>query len=97
MSQTLDEIFQLVEKLNENELHTVYHFVGEKLDLFKKVRTLYAMKDFHLDDRVSFVHNGMLLEGTVTRLNQKSVSVRLNNGNQWTVHPTLLRKIIKEK
>lgn len=97
MSNLLEQILPLIEKLTERELHQLHQAVSERLNLFHKVQTLYAMKDFHLLDRVSFAHNGEDYVGTVTRLNQKSISVTLDNGHKWTVHPSFLTKISKEK
>ena len=91
MSQLFDQVLQLIEKLNEHELHQVHAAVTERLSLFHKVNTLYAMKDFHLLDCVSFIHNDMVYVGTVARLNQKSITVMLDDGHKWTVHPSFLK------
>ena len=97
MNQLLEQVLAIVEKLNEQELHRVHQAIAERLNLFHKVNTLYAMKDFHLLDRVSFTHNGTLYKGTVTRLNQKTITVTLDSGTKWTVHPSFLKKVSQEK
>ena len=55
------------------------------------------MSQFHVLDRVSFVHNGKPYEGTVTRLNQKTISIMLDDGTRWNVAPSLLTQIADRK
>jgi len=90
-----EQIRQLVESLGEDQLHELLHLVSDRLRLFHKARALYAMKDFQVFDRVYFDYRGERKEGTVTRLNQKTISVRLINGESWKVAPDFLIKIIE--
>jgi hypothetical protein len=46
---------------------------------------------------VSFVHNAKQYEGTVTRLNQKTISIVLDDGTRWNVAPSLLTKVADRK
>jgi hypothetical protein len=55
------------------------------------------MSQFHVLDRVSFVHNGKQYEGTVTRLNQKTISIMLDDATRWNVAPSLLTKLADRK
>ena len=87
----------MVESLDEEQLHALYHVVAQRLQLAQKVHALAAMSQFHVLDRVSFVHNGKQYEGTVTRLNQKTISIVLDDGTRWNVAPSLLTKVPDRK
>lgn len=94
--QTLPEhIKQLVSQLNEDQLHELHHLVGDRLRLFHKAKALFAMQDFQVLDRVYFDYHGERKEGTVTRLNQRTISVTLDAGDHWNVAPDFLTKIIE--
>src|SRR5438034_8241382 len=87
------QLLNIIDTLNEDQLHTLYHVVAERLQLAQRAQTVYAMSQFHVLDRVSFVHNGRRYEGTVIRLNQKTVAVTLDDGSRWNVAPGLLTNI----
>ena len=87
------QLLRMVETLDEDQLHALYHIVAQRLQLAQKAHALAAMSQFHVLDRVSFVHNGKPYEGTVTRLNQKTISIMLDDGTRWNVAPSLLTKV----
>jgi hypothetical protein len=94
MDQQLPKhLVRSVEQLNEDQLHVLHHLVADRLRLAQQARTLYAMSNYHVLDRVAFSHNGKRYEGTVTRLNQKTVTVVLDGGDRWNVAPALLTKV----
>jgi hypothetical protein len=91
------QLLRLVETLDEDQLHALYHVVAQRLQLAQKAHALAAMSQFQVLDRVSFVHNGKSYEGTVTRLNQKTISITLDDGTRWNVAPSLLTKVADRK
>lgn len=84
---------QIVENLDEEQLHAAYSILAQRLNLLHRAKALYAMRKFNIMDRVSFIHNGQYYEGNVTRLNQKSITVTLDNGQRWGISPGSLTKI----
>lgn len=96
LQQLPKQLTHLIANLNEDQLHTLYRLVVERLNLVHKARALHAMRNFHMLDTVSFTHNGKYYEGMVTRLNQKTITVTLKDGNRWNVSPGALTKIDKE-
>jgi len=93
-NQTLPPyIRQLIDRLNEDELHVLYRTVGERLRLLHRAKALFAMREFQMLDKVYFIHHGQRKEGTVTRLNQKTISVTLETGEHWNVSPDLLKRV----
>jgi hypothetical protein len=74
------QLLRMVDTLDEDQLHALYHLVAQRLQLAQKAHAVAAMSQFQVLDRVSFVHNGKQCEGTVTRLNQKTISIMLDDG-----------------
>ena len=87
------QLLRMVEALDADQLHALYHVVAQRLQLAQKAHALAAMSQFQVLERVSFVHHGKQYEGTVTRLNQKTISVMLEDGTRWNVAPSLLTKV----
>lgn len=50
-----------------------------------------AVHNFKAGDQVEFDHKGKAMRGVVTKINQKTVSVKVDWQN-WKVAPTLLRE-----
>lgn len=50
---------------------------------------------FNLGDRVYFLYEGRKMLGTITKPNQKSASIKLDDGRQWLMAPGLLTKIVE--
>jgi hypothetical protein len=86
-------LLRLVDSLDEDQLQALYQIVVQRLQLAQKAHALAAMSQFHVLDRVLFVHNGKQYEGTVTRLNQKTISIMVDDGTRWNVAPSLLTKV----
>lgn len=91
------QLIALLDQLDEDQLHAVYRLLVEKLKLVHKARALLEMNKFNLMDRVAFHHNGKHYEGVVSRLNQKSITVLLDDGNRWNVSPGVLTKVEGEE
>jgi hypothetical protein len=87
------ELIKLIENLDEDQLRALNDLVVEQLRLVQHARTLDAMRSFHVRDRVWFTHNESYYEGTITRLNQKSISVTVDDGSRWNIAPEWLKKI----
>ena len=87
------DIRKLVNRLSEGELHALYRTVGDRLRLLHRTKAMFAMTDFQVLDKVFFDYHGERKEGTVTRLNQKTITVTLDNGEHWNVSPDFLKKI----
>ena len=91
------QLLRMIEALDEDQLHALYQVVAQRLQLAQKAHALAAMSQFHVLDRVSFVHNGKQYAGTVTRLNQKIINIMLGDGTRWNVAPSLLTKVADRK
>ena len=61
--------------------------------LIRQARATVQMTRFNVGDRVSFIAHGEDKEGTVIRLNKKTVSIAVDDGHQWNVAPGLLKLV----
>src|SRR3989338_7612094 len=86
------DLLKMINHLNEDELHTLHQIIVQRIRFFQTARAMYAMKNFNVLDRVSFSHNGKQIEGIITRFNQKTITVTLDDGNHWNVSPGMLIK-----
>ena len=81
-----------IDRLSESELLTLNRRIVERLKLMQQVRQHQSMLKFNLGDRVSFDPDGRVRVGILSRYNKKTVTVITEEGQHWTVAPTLLRK-----
>ena len=81
-----------IDRLSESELLTLNRRIVQRLKLMQQVRQNESMLKFDLGDRVSFDPDGRVRVGILSRYNKKTVTVITEEGQHWTVAPTLLRK-----
>ncbi len=85
---------EAIKRLNEEDLLFLNGLIVERLRLISQARATMLMTNFTRGDRVGFLTpDGRMLEGTVMRLNKKTISVATNDGHQWNVSPRLLRLV----
>lgn len=90
------QIDDLLLRLNEDQLRVLNCKVVERLKLIDRAKGVMSVAKFNILDRVYFRHNGRKMIGTVIRLNRRSISVNLDDGQRWKVDAGLLKKIIEE-
>ncbi len=82
-----------IDELTEAELIDLNHRIVERLRFLNQMRAHKRMLEFRLGDRVTFKPEGHHpLFGMVTRYNKKTVTVITEDGQHWTVSPSLLKK-----
>jgi hypothetical protein len=75
------------------ELTVLNKMVVDRIRLVHKAGTLVSMAQFHVGDRVSWDgSDGIVRIGIITRLNQKTISVKTGENGHWNVSPQFLRK-----
>ncbi len=85
---------EAIKRLNEEDLRFLNRMIVERLKLISQTRATTLMTSFTKGDRVGFqAPDGRIVEGTVLRLNKKTVSVATDDGHQWNVAPGLLHLI----
>ena len=79
--------------LSFQELTILNKMVVDRIRLMHKAGALVSMSKFNVGDRVSWNgKDGMSRTGIITRLNQKTASVKIGDKEYWNVSPQLLIK-----
>lgn len=88
---------KLINKLNQEELKNLHKIVWQRLKFLHKQKSKQAIKKFQVFDHVYFQNKNKRQRGIITRLNQKTAIVTLDNGERWKISPMLLRKVKGQK
>ena len=84
-----------IDRFTEAELIALNHRIVARLRFFNQMRAHSDMLEFRIGDRVTFRSPGAgQVDGMLTRYNRKTVTVITEDGRQWNVSPSLLRKVI---
>ncbi|QNP49107.1 hypothetical protein [Diaphorobacter aerolatus] len=88
------ELFaEALRHMGEEDLLYLNRMVIERLNLLAQVKSTVQLAQFTEGDRVEFTTNqGVIKRGTIVRLNKKTASLRTDDGQDWKVSPSLLRK-----
>jgi len=83
-----------IEGLSLEELKELHWKILKRIQKFRKTKLYEDLQKFDVGDRISFKGKGEeLLTGTVIRVNQKSLSIKTDQGAMWYVAPALATKI----
>jgi hypothetical protein len=83
-----------IDQLSEPELVDLNHRIVARLRFLGQMRAHTEMLEFKISDRVRFKPEGRNpVEGMLTRYNKRTVTVITDDGQQWNVSPTFLRKV----
>jgi hypothetical protein len=96
MSETYSKpttmLLQHLDEFTEDELIHLNRLIVERLRLMQQVKAHRAMTQFRVGQRVKFgASSGRVVMGVLTKYNRKSVTVVTEQGESWTVAPTLLQ------
>jgi len=76
---------QAIDLLSEEQLRFLERKIANNLR--SKI-----MQEFKVMDKVSFEYQGRQLQGTIIRLNQKTVTLVAEDDRKWNVSPNYLSK-----
>ena len=83
-----------IDRLSEAALIDLNHRIVARLKFLHDMRVHSQMLGFSIGERVCFQPAGCpVLAGLIAKYNRKTVLVIADNGQQWKVSPSLLRKI----
>ncbi len=82
-----------IEKLSLEELNALNRRVVDRLRYLHSLKTRAQLDRFEVGDRVSFQSDGRTVEGTVVRVNRKTLSVHTDHHSHWNIHPKFLTKV----
>ena len=84
--------------MSEDDLRFLNRLVVERLALMAQARSTVQLAQFAVGDRVQFVlKDGTVKRATVIRLNKKTASLATDDGQGWTVSPSLLSPLAGEE
>ena len=86
------EVNEALGQMNESQLRELNRRVVERIKLYGRAKTINAMGGFNLGDKVAFNHGMDIVEGSVIRLNQKTLTIIDGFGYEWRVSPQLVSK-----
>jgi len=80
--------------LSIEELVELNHEIMARIENLHQAASYRSMAKLKVGDRVSFTPTpGQPLQGTILRLNKKTVSICTDEKQYWKVSPTLLTKV----
>ena len=82
-----------IDQMTEDELVELNHRVIERLKFLDTMQAHQNMMEFNIGNRVSFDSKHGRQLGTLTKFNQKTVTVVTENGHRWRISPHLLSKV----
>jgi hypothetical protein len=89
---------QALRNMSEDDLRFLNRLVVERLALMAQARSTVQLAQFAVGDRVQFVlKDGTVKRATVIRLNKKTASLATDDGQGWTVSPSLLSPLAGEE
>ena len=91
--QLPSKIIDALSELSHAQLLQLNKIIVEKIDLFNKVKCLKALNEFNIGDRITFNYEDKTFFGKVLKLNQKTISIRTEDGRRWNVSPQFLSKL----
>ena len=89
----INEIIQAVQNItNEEELQALNSFIVDKLRLIHSQKQFAAAVQFKIGDQVRFDSRRGPVEGTVIKINKKTIHVK-DGMTTWKVSPSLLQSV----
>jgi len=82
-----------IDPLTEDELVALNHRIIERLKYLDTLQAHRDMMAFNIGSRVSFDSKRGRQLGTLTKFNQKTVTVVTDDGRRWRIPPHLLSKV----
>ncbi len=82
-----------IDQLTEDELLELNHRIIERLKFLDTLQAHQSMMAFNIGCRVSFDSKHGRQVGTLTKFNQKTVTVVTDNGHRWRISPHLLSEV----
>ena len=86
-----------INNLTEAELVDLNNRIVARLKFLQQMRAHASMLEFCIGERIAFQPQGHpVLHAIIVKYNRKSVTVITEAGQQWTVAPTFLQKIVAQ-
>ena len=81
-----------IEKMSLDELIDLNRRVVGRIEYLHGLKTRSQLDRFEIGDRVGFQNEGRMVEGTVVRVNRKTLSVKTKEGS-WNIPPRFVTRL----
>lgn len=96
MRLKMSEVVLDIAQMNQAELQTVIKAINRRNRQLVAMAAAVIADTLHVGDAVWFdAKKRGVIRGKVKKINTKTVKVTADNGVEWTVHATLVRKLVK--
>ena len=85
-----------LDSMSEEELRALNSEIIRRLQMHSFVRNKSRLMAFRIGDHVAFEADHGTVEGMVTRVNQKTVTIEGDDGRGWRVSPGFLSKVVEQ-
>jgi hypothetical protein len=85
-----------IERFSLEELIDLNKRVVRRIEYLHGLKTRAHLDKFEEGDRVTFQSDGRTVEGIVTRVNRKTLSIRTKD-TRWNIHPHFVTKASGQK
>ena len=82
-----------IEHFSLEKLIELHWKILKRIQKIRKMKLYEDLQKFDVGDKVSFKDKGDIITGIVVRVNQKSLTIKTDQGTTWYVAPALVTKI----
>lgn len=87
-----NDVKSFIDLMDHDELMKLYEYIVKRIRFLQEIDIIEKLQHFELLERVYFIDNeGNKIEGTIIRLNNKTVTIKTDSGTEWRVNPQLLK------
>lgn len=86
------DVKSFIDLMDLDELMKLNEYIVKRIRFLQEIDTIEKLQHFELLERVYFIDNeGNKIEGTIIRINNKTVTIKTDSGTEWRVNPQLLK------
>ena len=90
-----NDVKSFINLMDLDELIKLNKYVVKRIRLISDTRVMEKVQDFELLENVYFFdEGGNRVDGTIIRLNKKTVTIKTESGMEWRVSPNFLKRSI---
>ena len=90
------DVKSFINLMDLDELIKLHNYIIKRIKFISETKVMEHVQDFELLDKVYFFDdNGNKVNGTVIKLNKKTVTITTDSGMEWRVSPHFLKKSVE--
>ena len=95
-SDIRQDVKSFINIMDLDELTKLHNYIIKRIKFISETKVMEHVQDFELLDKVYFFDdNGNKVNGTVIKLNKKTVTITTDSGMEWRVSPHFLKKSVE--